>query len=200
MWDFQETDLRHRFIIAAMMGMTGLIAGAWQSGDRARRAAIGGVGGSIIGFLGFFTTLTSVISVLVLAALLILVSGGLERLRILETNYGRTAGWYIECEGRRIATLTYVGWAEMFWDSYSLESLTTEPADLRLLESESGWRDFVYRNQRFNRSAPHAFPAMGGPPPGEPRRVLMRGLYLDVLYAPVLDDFLLWIRRWWKRT
>jgi hypothetical protein len=37
-----------------------------------------------------------------------------RRLQILETNYGRQAGWYVEWRGERIAELTDVRMEEMF--------------------------------------------------------------------------------------
>src|SRR5690348_6710815 len=106
--------------------------------------------------------------------------GGLERLRLLETNYGRTAGWYIEHDGRRIATLTYLGPGEMFWDWYRLEPEVTNPADDALLDSKEAWRRFVFRSRMCNRTT-WGFPAGGEPWPRNEDgtgSVCMRGLYL----------------------
>ena len=60
-----------------------------------------------------------------------------RRLRIIETNYGRNCGWYVEVEGRKIARLSDPEFVDMFWDSYRLEPLTDDPKTRRMLYTPS---------------------------------------------------------------
>lgn len=48
-----------------------------------------------------------------------------ERLRIIETNYGRDCGWYVEVNGQKIARLVDPKWEDMFW-------VITSPKENRL--------------------------------------------------------------------
>jgi hypothetical protein len=122
-----------------------------------------------------------------------------RHLRILESNYGRTSGWYVETEGRRVALLTDCRWEDMFWVSYRLQLLTAEPE----LFSDEFWdrcEKLVFRNCKFGEVAPYAFPALrAGSAVRETGRVLMRGLYLVVRCYP-WDCLLLWGRGLGKRT
>jgi hypothetical protein len=122
-----------------------------------------------------------------------------RRLRILESNYGRDFGWYVEAEGRRVAALTDCRWEDMFWDSYRLEPLTTDPA----LFSDDFWDRcdiLVFCNREFGGVAPNAFPSLrAGSAARETGRVHMRGLYLVVPCYP-WDCLFLWARRLLKQT
>ena len=104
-----------------------------------------------------------------------------RRMAIFETNYGREAGWFVECKGRRIAQLTDPRFEDMFWESYIIEPLIEDPAERALLlESPEQWIscDFVYRNRQFDEVAENAISALSPFP--EPGRVIMRGLYLTI--------------------
>ncbi len=118
-----------------------------------------------------------------------------RRLRIFETNYGRTAGWFVEHQGRRIAILTDSYPTDMFWEAYRIEPLLEDPAErARLLESPEAWLtcDFVYRSRMFEECAiDYAFAA--GIPFPEPGFVNMRGLYLRIEAPTFLERMLL---RW----
>lgn len=102
-----------------------------------------------------------------------------ERKRqIIESDYGRTGGWYVEYNGRRIAVLSDPQYQDMFWVSYAIEPLTDDDEERRqLLESEQFWlTKFVYRSKQFGEIAENAIPA--GTPFIRPGRINMRGLYL----------------------
>ena len=118
-----------------------------------------------------------------------------RRLRIFESDHGRLAGWFVEYEGRRIAVLTDARPAEMFWDSYKIDSLVAEPGERsELLDSRLHWDrcEFVFRNRTFGETAP-GFAAAGQPPFAD-GRVLMRGLYLDIGRPSPWEKLLLWLR------
>ncbi len=97
--------------------------------------------------------------------------------RIIESNYGRDFGWYVEePDGKRLATLTEPEWdsAGQFWYFYKITPLVEE-AERSLLNTEPFWKrdDLVFRNLEFNLVAPNAFGSLR--PDG---RVRMRGLDL----------------------
>lgn len=123
-----------------------------------------------------------------------------RRLRILESNYGRNFGWYLEKEGKRIAVLTDCQWEEMFWDSYRLEPLTNKPEEPGMFYSDEFWDGYFsgglcFRNREFDEVASDAFPAIkAGTSLKKTGRILMRALYLQVKYYP-WDPFLLWLIR-----
>ena len=106
-----------------------------------------------------------------------------RRRRLLETNYGRKCGWWIEVEGRRIARLEDPRFEDMFWDSYRLLPLTDHPEDRRLLHCKDFWDacKAVYRNCEFDEVVPGAF-ASGSAEIRlrETGRLAVRGLYLDL--------------------
>ena len=117
-----------------------------------------------------------------------------RRLRILETNYGRDGGWYVEVEGWRLAALTDCRYYDMFWDNYRLEPLTTDPAELVRLFAEDFWdrTAITFRSREFGEVAPHAFPSLVAAQVLEKTgRLPMRGLYLNVTCYPW--DWLIWL-------
>jgi hypothetical protein len=124
-----------------------------------------------------------------------------ERLRIIETNYGRECGWYVEIDDRKVARLADPQWEDMFWVTYRLEPLTGDPKERAMLYSAEFWHSCkaAFRNCEFNEVAPFAF--AGGSPVElatrlmETGRLSMRGLYLEVPSYP-WDCLLLWLRRW----
>jgi hypothetical protein len=123
-----------------------------------------------------------------------------RRLRILESNYGRDGGWYVEVEGRRLAALTDPQYYDMFWDSYRLEPLTTDPAELEMLFSADFWDHcggITFRSRAFGEVAPNAFPSLlAGAVLQQTGRLVVRGLYLPVpCYC--WDWLLLELRRLW---
>ena len=126
----------------------------------------------------------------------------MQRLRILETNYGREAGWYVEYRGRRIAALIDCRYWDMFWDSYQLEPFTNDPEDQEKLFSDDLWNDVAglgFVNRELGIAASHAFPAgAAGRILREEGRLVMRGLYLPV-QERLWDGVLIATRRWWSR-
>jgi hypothetical protein len=123
-----------------------------------------------------------------------------ERLRIIETGYGRECGWFVEADGRKIARLTDPMYEDMFWITYRLEPLTVDAEDRALLHSAEFWHSEkpVYGNCEFGEVAPNAL--AGGSPAEltkrlmETGRISMRGLYLIVPNYS-WDWLLLWLRR-----
>jgi hypothetical protein len=122
-----------------------------------------------------------------------------RRLRVFETNYGRDAGWFVERDGRCVAVLTHCRSVDMFWDSYSVEWVTDDPAERRALESiEDGvWcaGRLQFRNREIGEAAEFAFAA--GPP--RDGVVVMRGLYLMRSGPWPWECLLLWLRRLRKK-
>lgn len=98
--------------------------------------------------------------------------------QLKESDYGRTGGWYVEHNGRRIAFLSDPQFEDMFWVSYAIEPLTEDEEERRqLLECEAFWlTEFTYRSKQFDEIAPHAFPALKPFP--RPGRISMRALSL----------------------
>jgi hypothetical protein len=122
-----------------------------------------------------------------------------RRLAILETKYGRTAGWFVEYGGRRLALLTDPQFGDMFWDTYHIEPLTTDPNESRRITTDQVWWlkcEFTFRNTAFDEIAPFAFP--GGDCFDAQGRVWMRGLYLNIEAPTSFETFLLWCRRLWR--
>jgi hypothetical protein len=103
-----------------------------------------------------------------------------RRRQIIESDYGRMGGWYVEHNGRRIAALSEPQWEDAFWVSYAIEPLTEDEEERRqLLESDTFWlTEFVYRSMQFGEVADNAFPALH--PFISPGRINMRGLYLTI--------------------
>ncbi|MDR3176115.1 MAG: hypothetical protein LBU06_06240 [Desulfovibrio sp.] len=103
-----------------------------------------------------------------------------RRRQIIESDYGRMGGWYVEHNGRRIAALAEPQWEDMFWVSYAIEPLTEDAEERRqLLETDAFWlTEFVYRSKQFGEVADNAMPALH--PFISPGRVNMRGLYLTI--------------------
>ena len=123
-----------------------------------------------------------------------------RRQKILESNYGRNLGWYVEVERQRLAVLTDVQWVDMFWDSYRLEPLTN---DLEMLYSDQFWDRcdrIPFRSREFEEVAPNAFPCgKAGTLLRQTGRISMRGLYLPVPCFP-WDNVLLWFIRLARKT
>ncbi len=121
-----------------------------------------------------------------------------RRLAIIEADYRRTGGWYVERKGRRLAALTDRLSYDQFWDSYRLEPLADAPHEVARLFTDEFWDHFdrlVFRSRQFGEVAPHPLPSMR---PGsvlrETGRLVMRGLYL---HGPSYRwDRLL---HWWRR-
>jgi hypothetical protein len=108
-----------------------------------------------------------------------------RRARLIESNYGRACGWYVEVAGQRLAALIDCQWEDMFWDSYCVEPLTSDPEQVALVLSEEFWNRIhiyqqVYRNREFDEVAENAFPACrdAGSGVSASGRVVLRGLYL----------------------
>ena len=105
----------------------------------------------------------------------------ISRRLLIETNFGRKCGWYVEFNGQKVARLVDPQREEMFWDNYLVEPLTRDADMLSLLDSADFWLagTIVYRNCAFEEWTPNAF--AGGDAAkkvAETNRISMRGLYL----------------------
>jgi hypothetical protein len=119
-----------------------------------------------------------------------------RRLAVFETDYGRSAGWYVEYQGQRLALLTDPRFEDMFWVSYSVEPLVEDPDQREEMLSSRDWwlgRKLEFRNKDFHEVASFAFPAGDTFP--EPGRVSMRGLYLCQDDPNWWEACVLWARR-----
>ena len=119
-----------------------------------------------------------------------------RRLRILETNLGRNAGWLIEWRGQVVAALDDCQYEDMFWDSYQLEILATDISIRKQLLQPEFWVspeqvEIVWRNRVFGQVADGAFSAGLN----QKGRLVMRKLYLTVCCEGPWDEFILWARR-----
>jgi hypothetical protein len=106
--------------------------------------------------------------------------------RIAESDFARTYGWYVELNGRRYAALTDPQpWGDhQFWVSYRLEVLADNQDARDWLYSDDFWLDtpgLEFRSREFGEIAKYAFPSMvAGLEVRQTGRVPMRGLYLGV--------------------
>ncbi|MBL9165221.1 MAG: hypothetical protein JNL18_21015 [Planctomycetaceae bacterium] len=121
-----------------------------------------------------------------------------RHLRLIESNYGRDAGWYVERDGVRLAAMTACRWEEMFWDSYLVEPLSDDPDFNQRLLSDfwegNDWVGVKFVNREFPETiAANAFP--GARPFVEPGRILARGLYCGTTKRRPWDNVVLWWRR-----
>jgi hypothetical protein len=129
-----------------------------------------------------------------------------QRLRIIESNYGRDPGWLVEVAARQLAILSDCRPEDMFWDSYRVEPLSADATEAALVLTEDFWNRLdVYRprycSRAFAVAAANAFAAWRSPGTGVSAtgRVSMRGLYLNVPSYP-WDGFLLWLPRRGKKN
>lgn len=117
-----------------------------------------------------------------------------RRLRAFETGYGRTAGWYVELDGRRLAQLVNCRREEMFWCSYQILPMTDSPAErILLFQSNEFWhtRPLRYRNCELGDLIDYAL--AGSLVPGN--RITMRALYLRIDPPSSWERFRLLCRR-----
>jgi len=117
-----------------------------------------------------------------------------ERLLAWESNFGRTAGWDVELDGRKIVFLDDPKWEEMFWHSY--RATATDPVAVGRLQDEAFWYEgdaerFVYRSRATGTVAPLAFPG----PIIAPDRVMMRALYINAGIRLPWDFVTLYVRK-----
>ncbi|QEL14444.1 hypothetical protein [Limnoglobus roseus] len=98
------------------------------------------------------------------------------RLRIVESNYGREYGWYVERDGRRLAALTEPISSDMFWVRYRVEPVSSSADVINALFEDDYWCSpkYVFRNQQF----PHHVIEGMGPVDSDRRHVMMRFLYI----------------------
>jgi hypothetical protein len=121
-----------------------------------------------------------------------------QRLRIFEADYGRSLGWFVEHNGRQLATLTDPRFEDMFWYSYKVTPLTEDDS----IFTKEFWaqNELTFRNMAVNEIAANAFPAMNASPTKESPRLRMRALHLWISGPTLLEKFLLWRRRRNRQT
>ena len=112
----------------------------------------------------------------------------ISRRELIDTNYGRKCGWYVEFEGQKVARLTDPQWEDMFWVSYRVELLTRDPALQSQFSSVDFWDtgNVVYRNCEFDEETVDALEGGNTSTVLKTGRIVMRFLYLS---PP---------QRWWE--
>ena len=97
--------------------------------------------------------------------------------RIIESDFGRDYGWFVELDGQRVAELTAPEWDEdmQFWFRYTLTPRTGDEGIRARLHTKEFWEwtELVFRSREFGLVAPNAFAVLL--PDG---RVSARGLDL----------------------
>ena len=103
----------------------------------------------------------------------------LERVRLVESNYGRDWGWAVHADGRVRAVLTEPEWLDMFWYNYRVEAI--EPGAEEVYTNDFWARsDLVYRNQMIDEIEPAAFKGGSAPPSLSSPFVSMRALHSSI--------------------
>jgi hypothetical protein len=120
-----------------------------------------------------------------------------ERLRIWESNYGRSLGWDLELDGRVVGVLDEPHQEDMFWTSYRVSSTVDDPAVAARLVFEEFWKGdgfagLVFRSRALGLAAEGPFPAVDAFV--GPRRVSMRALYIGFREPALWDRLVLGIR------
>ena len=120
-----------------------------------------------------------------------------QRLNLLESNFGRSAGWWLEKSGARIAVLTDYQWADMFWDGYrfaALEGCDEDLAQPEFWENKFYEGEYGLRNRRFTDYVASEFVLPGGGKNAREGYILMRGLSVRGGSATTRERLALWIR------
>lgn len=123
-----------------------------------------------------------------------------RRLDIIESGDGRRGGWYVECDGERLAALVDVRFADMFWDSYRLDILTADPAKRNALFTAAFWleSELIFRSMQFGDVAPRAIPSLiAADTLRSSGRIEFRGLRLPAHRRP-WDWVAIKVRRLWR--
>jgi hypothetical protein len=121
----------------------------------------------------------------------------LDRLRVWESNYGRSLGWDLELDGRVVGLMDEPRPEDMFWVSYRVRCTVDDVALSRRLLSEEFWKgdgytELVFRSRATGLVAEQPFPATGGFV--EPHRVSMRALYIGIPEPAPWDRVVLKLR------
>jgi hypothetical protein len=97
--------------------------------------------------------------------------------KLLESNYGRTYGWFVEFDGQCIGRLIEPVREDMFWDVYKL--IPKDSQSEQVLHDPVNWEHckFKFRNILMDEYAFHPF-AGWGPDFVRNGKVCMRALYL----------------------
>jgi hypothetical protein len=123
-----------------------------------------------------------------------------RRLDIIESGFGRLGGWYVEENGERLAALVDVRFADMFWDSYRLEVLTTDPIQRAKLLTAEFWTSdgLAFRSIPFGEVSRRAVPSLSASTTLRATgRIEMRWLRLPVQCQP-WDWAAIQLRRLWR--
>lgn len=117
----------------------------------------------------------------------------LERARLLvDSDYGREAGWDIELDGHVVGELSDPQWVDMFWYSYAVTEVSGSDGASSPIANDTLWNEcrFCFRSRATGEVALHAFPG-GSPPFVHDGRVLIRALYL--VPSSRVESMLVWI-------
>jgi hypothetical protein len=99
--------------------------------------------------------------------------GVTERMRILDSNYGRLAGWIIECDGMDVGRLYGYSYLDMFWDRYLISD-----DGHAFIFGEEWWRtaNVSFRNAVLDYTVGDCM--VGRAPTLENPFIYIRGLYI----------------------
>jgi hypothetical protein len=119
-------------------------------------------------------------------------------LHVVETG----GGWLVERDGRTVALLTEPRLVEMFWLAWRIEPLADDAAERAALFSPGYWDVSLllrtaFRSREFNVVSDTGFWA--GAEPLRDGRLVMRGLYQPIREPWIIDELVLWIRRFGAR-
>lgn len=114
-----------------------------------------------------------------------------RRLEIFRTNYARSADWWVEHEGRRVARLTEGSWVDMFWWEYRIDLADFDDEARRIASDRALWTRGKLRfvSVPFELRAENAYCGGSGPADGS---VAMRGLCIDIGPPTLWERFTLW--------
>ena len=121
-----------------------------------------------------------------------------ERLLLWESEGGRTFGWDVELDGKRIVVLVRPREVDMFWASYEVQECDVAIAAPILgmafwIENDSR---LVFRNRVVKGAVANS--VVVGRINVEERRITFRGLYADMTGARWWDRMVLMSRRLWR--
>jgi hypothetical protein len=99
---------------------------------------------------------------------------------LVDSDYGRRAGWYVEFDGQVVGELSDPRFEDHFWYSYAASEPKGDYRTTSLMGNDTLWDAcrFSFRNRVTGEVAPRAF-AGGVRPFVRDGRVLMRGLCLE---------------------
>jgi hypothetical protein len=102
------------------------------------------------------------------------------------SDFGREYGWFVECQGKRVAELVDAVWDvdSQFWHDYRMVPLTKDPQELAELNSHDFWYrgGLIYENRKYGIRVTHVLAGLLPDEDDGKTVVHIRGLYLPVRF------------------